>query len=287
MDRTKNSMATGEEEKEEFAISTDMADFPVTECPSYLRDMIGAVCISGSATIQVFNCKSKFMPGMVATLIPWQLVSICDVSDDFQVLFYRASMGMFTDSLSSLWRLTPEFFTYMRSHIASPPDMENIRRFRSFCDLLSYWNEYAPEPCRRESVMQLLRVHLWNVYAIYVCDPQVEKVNYSRKEEVAFNFMRLIIEEHAQDKDVPYYAGKLQMSPKSLTNLIRSISGQSAREWIVYFTILEIKALLRQSSMTLKEIVVRVNFPDQSSLSRYFRHYTGMTPRQYRKMIHF
>ncbi len=62
---------------------------------------------------------------------------------------------------------------------------------------------------------------------------------------------------------------------------------QSARDWIVYFTIFEIKALLRESAMDLKTIVARVNFPDQSTLSRFFRRYTGMSPSRYRKNIHF
>lgn len=274
-------------EDEEFMVSTDMADFPISDCPHYLRVVIGAVCISGSAVIQIFDKECHIKPEMVVTLIPWQFVSIKEVSTDFKILFYRASLEMFTDSLSSLWRLTPEFFSYMRNHIASKPMEGNILRFMHFCDLLSYWNEHAPKPCRRESVMQLLRVHLWNVYAIYICDPNVKKVKYSRKEEVAFKFMRMIIEDHSPEMDVAYYAEKLNLSPKSLTNLIRSISGHSARDWIVYFLILEIKALLRQSSIDLKSIISYMDFPDQSSLSRFFRRYTGLTPSQYRKSIHF
>ncbi len=272
---------------EEFGISTDRAEFPVSDCPAYLHEVVGAVCLSGSAVIRVFDRECRIEPDMVVTLIPWQLVSLINVSDDFQILFYRASQEMFTDSLSSLWRLTPEFFQYMRRHIASER-MEGInRRFRNFCDLLHFWVRNAPEPCRRESVMQLLRVHFWNVYAVFVCDPDAKKFKYSHKEALAFHFMRLIIEDHASDKDVAYYAAKLQISPKYLTNLIRSISGHSARDWIVYFTILEIKSLLRQSSMEIKSIALRMNYPDQSSLSRFFRHYTGMTPSTYRKKIHF
>lgn len=274
-------------EGEEFGLSTDMADFPVSECPAYLGAAISAVCLSGSAVIHVFDHKCRIEPDMVVTLIPWQLVSISDVSDDFRILFYRASQEMFTDSLSSLWRLTPEYFFYMRQHIASERMEGHNRRFQSFCDLLSYWAHHAPEPCRRESIMQLLRVQFWNIYALYVCDPTAKKVIYSRREELAFRFMRMIIEEHSYEKDVIYYAAKLQITPKYLTNLIRKISGQSARDWIVYFTILEIKSLLRQSSMDLKSIAVRVNFPNQSIMSRYFRHYMGITPSQYRKNIHF
>ena len=118
--------------------------------------------------------------------------------------------------------------------------------------------------------MQLLRVYFWDVYTVYINDPQAEKsLKFTRKDEYVYQFVRLIIE------DVAYFAQKLGISPKRLTNLIRSISGQSAREWIVYYTILEIKSLLRESSLDIKSIAARVNFPDQTTLSRYFRHYTG------------
>lgn len=273
---------------EEFGIYTGIDDLPISDCPSYLDGGIGAVCIRGTASIQVFNTKFRIIPEMVVTLLPWQLVSIKEISDDFRIIFFRMSQTMFTDSLSTLWRLTPEFFFYMCKNIASKPEAGNIRRFLSFCDLLSYRVRYAPPNCRRESVMQLLRVFYWDVYAAYVNDPLAKKnTKYTRKEELAFRFMRLIIEEHSPNLEVAYYAGKLGVSPKYLTNLIKSISGQSARDLIVYYILFEIKTLLRETSIDLKTIVSRVNFPDQSSLCRFFRHYTGMSPSQYRQDIHF
>ena len=194
---------------------------------------------------------------------------------------------MFTDTLSSLWRLTPDFFAYMHRHIASLPVESNIPRFEYFCDCMSSWSEGAPPDYQRESVMQLLRLHYWAVYTVYRNDPDAKKVKYSNREKLTFDFMHLVIEDHSSGKDVPYYATKLQVSPKYLTTAVKSVSGQSAREWIVYYTILDIKSLLRQTTMDIKAIVAKANFPDMSSLSRYFHHYTGMTPSEYREKIHF
>lgn len=272
----------------EFGIYTDLADFPLGECPSYLNYGIGAVCLSGTASIQVFNNKCPVRANTVISLIPWQLASLKDVSEDFRLTFFRVSLDMFTDSLSTLCRFTPEFFFYLSEYFTSQPDKGHIGRFLYFCDLLACRAEQAPRSCRRESIMQLLRVFYWDVYAYYVNSPQARKtIRYTRKEELSFRFMRLIIEHHAPHKDVAYYAQRLGITPKYLTNLIRSMSGKSAREWIVYYTILEIKALLRESSMDLKTIASRVNFPDQTTLSRFFRHYTGVTPSEYRENIHF
>lgn len=222
---------------------------------------------------------------MVITLIPWQLVSMKEVGGDFQLTFFRVSQVMFTDSLSSLWRLRPGFFFYMGKHVVSEPNKGNIRRFLSFCDLLA-WAKYVLN-YPRESIMQLLRVYYWDVYVFYLNDPTEEKTKYTHREKLALQFVQMIIEEHSPSKDVAYYAAKMNVSPKYLTNLMRSLSGRSARDWIVNYTILEIKSLLRESSMDIKSITIRTNFPDQTTLSRFFRHYTSMTPSKYRESILF
>lgn len=271
-----------------FGIYTDIADLPMTDCPSYITEAIGGVCESGTATIVIFNTSFQIVPNMVITLMPWQLVFIKEVSEDFKITFFKISKELFSETLSTLWRPASGFLLYMRKHIVSTPSEGHIGRFLAYCDLLAYRMEHAPQNCRQESIMQLLRVYFWDVYTVYINDSAAEKsLRFTRKDEYVYQFVRLIIEDHSPDKDVAYYAQKLGISPKRLTNLIRSISGQSARDWIVYYTILEIKSLLRESSLDIKSIVAKVNFPDQTTLSRFFRHYTGMTPSQYRKNIYF
>lgn len=277
------------EKKIKFSIHTELADFPLTDCPSYMTEAVGGVCVSGSAVITAFNIRFRIRPDMIIVLLPWQLLSIRDTSDDFRVTFFKLSEEMFTDSLSSMWRLTPDFFFYMGRHVAFEPQEGNVRRFSNYCDLLEHRVNHASKICRRESIMQLLRVFFWDCYTVYISDPDSHslKNHYTRKEELAYRFLHMILEDHAPDKDVAYYAGKLNITPKYLTSLVRSLSGHSARDWIVRYMLLEIKSLLRESSMDLKAITVRLHFPDQSTLSRFFRHYTGMTPSQYRKKVFF
>ena len=69
--------------------------------------------------------------------------------------------------------------------------------------------------------------------------------------------------------------------------LMTENSGRSAKEWIVEYTILEIKALLRDSSLEIKEVVSRTNFQSNSVMTRFFREYTGMTPTEYRERESF
>lgn len=73
------------------------------------------------------------------------------------------------------------------------------------------------------------------------------------------------------------------ISAKYLTMLMTENSGRSAKEWIVEYTIIELKALLRDSNLEIKEIALRTNFQSNSVMTRFFREHTGMTPSEYRE----
>lgn len=104
----------------------------------------------------------------------------------------------------------------------------------------------------------------------------------TRKEELANKFFGLIMKHFKENKDVAFYADKLCITSKYLTMVIKETSGKSAKDWIVEYIILEIKALLKNTSLNIQEIAIKTNFANQSSLGRFFRKHTGMSLSQYR-----
>ena len=78
----------------EFGIYTQSDELPVSDCPVYLMEGVGGICLSGTATVQVFSHRFRIVRGMVLALFPWQLISIKEVSDDFGIRFFRISHDM-------------------------------------------------------------------------------------------------------------------------------------------------------------------------------------------------
>lgn len=72
------------------------------------------------------------------------------------------------------------------------------------------------------------------------------------------------------------------MSPKYLSKLIKEVSGKSAPEWIDAYVMLEAKHLLKYTDISIKEIVFKLNFSNQTVFYKYFKAHTGMTPTEYR-----
>ena len=97
-------------------------------------------------------------------------------------------------------------------------------------------------------------------------------------------FQRLVSENYSQQRQMAFYADKLCLSPKYLSKLVKEVSGKSGPDWIDSYVKLEAKHLLKYSHMPIKEIVYRLNFPNQTVFYKYFKAHTGMTPTDYRNL---
>lgn len=95
-------------------------------------------------------------------------------------------------------------------------------------------------------------------------------------------FISLVSRYHDQYRNVGFYADKLCLTPKYLSKLIKNATGRSAPDWIDSYVILEAKNMLKYSNCTIKEIVYKLNFPNQSVFYKFFKARTGMTPSEYR-----
>ena len=95
-------------------------------------------------------------------------------------------------------------------------------------------------------------------------------------------FIGLVAKYHTQHRNVGFYADKLCLTPKYLSKLIKIATGKSAPEWIDAYVILEAKNMLKYSNESIKEIVYKLNFPNQSVFYKFFKARTGMTPSEYR-----
>ncbi|MDE6394068.1 MAG: helix-turn-helix domain-containing protein, partial [Duncaniella sp.] len=114
-------------------------------------------------------------------------------------------------------------------------------------------------------------------------DTSENKPQRSRRTTYVSEFMQLVHEHHIRERSVAFYAGKLFISPKYLSLIIKETTGRSATEVIDSFVILEAKNLLRFSGKNIQQVAYELNFPNQSSFGKYFKHLTGMSPSEYQR----
>ncbi|MNL08007.1 DNA-binding transcriptional regulator AraC [compost metagenome] len=89
--------------------------------------------------------------------------------------------------------------------------------------------------------------------------------------------------EYKTNRAVAYYASKLFVTPKYLSEVCKKVSGRSATFWIDRFTIAEITRQLRDKNRTLTTISEDLNFSSISYFSRYVLRILGVSPTEYRQ----
>ena len=83
-------------------------------------------------------------------------------------------------------------------------------------------------------------------------------------------------------REVAYYADKLNVSPKYLSETVKNKTGRNVIYLIDRYTVPMVADYLKNSDLSLKQIAEEMNFKTLSYFCRYVQKHLGMTPSEYR-----
>ena len=116
----------------------------------------------------------------------------------------------------------------------------------------------------------------------YQTDTAPTVADDSRARQIIDRFMALLQTYHDRERCLGFYAGKMFLTPKYISGMVKAYSGKCALEWINEYVALEAKMMLRYTTLTVQEISNRLNFPTQSAFGKYFKQQVGLSPKHYR-----
>ena len=87
------------------------------------------------------------------------------------------------------------------------------------------------------------------------------------------------------ERDVSYYAERLNVSPKYLSATIKRVTGHSVTSYIDRHTIPMLKDYLNDERLSLTQIADLMNFTSLSYFSRYCTKHLGQSPSDYRMSL--
>ena len=87
------------------------------------------------------------------------------------------------------------------------------------------------------------------------------------------------------ERDVSYYAERLNVSPKYLSATVKRVTGHSVNSYIDRHTIPIIKDYLNDERLSLTQIAEHMNFASLSYFSRYCTKHLGQSPSEYRRSL--
>lgn len=275
-----NSNKTHSEAEEQFTVRNDRF-FPEMYRFSKLKGGAVIFCLKGWVDVIIDLKRYRISGNTQVMLLPGTVLRVEGASPDFDIFSFGFSAGMFREACL---HMEPMFFRFIKENPCYSLAKENMDMVNGF--ICTSRAVYADRENRfrlqiAKNCLQILIMDIYDKCYRYFTQQQIEG---RRQRDRLFNDFAALIREHCtSQREVAFYAGKLCISAKYLTDICRSVTGRSAKHIIDNFVILEIKVLLQSSEFTVQEIADRMGFPDQSYLGRYFKRHEGVSPKEFRK----
>ncbi len=100
-----------------------------------------------------------------------------------------------------------------------------------------------------------------------------------------FLFLKLMEKNYIDKTSGDYYAQQMGISEKRLNQILKEKLNLTAKQIIQQRQITEIKRMVKQNSITLKEMAFYFGFESLSSFSRFFKRHTMLSPTEFRELV--
>lgn len=150
--------------------------------------------------------------------------------------------------------------------------------------LLKVYFDQTECTCISQLVLCQLKAFFIGFHEYLQRNPQYrpDEVKSYRVRELFNRFMMLLEKDYKISRDVNYYAEKMNISSKYLTNIVSQVTGHTPKTIIDQYVILQLKMHLKRTTQSIKEMSWEFHFADVSFFCRYFKKHTGLTPQQIR-----
>ncbi|MDR0698451.1 MAG: helix-turn-helix domain-containing protein [Tannerella sp.] len=255
------------------------SDLGIEHIPKIVEAGFVAICLKGECELMLDYIVHEFKAGRMCVGVTTTIVQTLWKSDDFECVLLATNLEFIQyinmPSISDL-------FITIRSNPCISLSEEEIKALPAYFKYIKLIYERKEHMYRMEIIKQLIQVLCYEVASIYQRDRLLEKRVFSYKESIFRKFVELLSLEYKKERRVTYYAAALYLTPKNLSYIIKEVSGQTAAEWIDYYIMHNVKILLTTTTLTVQQISDRLNFPNSSFFTQYFKRATGSTPKAYR-----
>ena len=186
----------------------------------------------------------------------------------------------FSDSLfANSGEILPLKSSIMKNPVMKIENEENV--FGQFFQLLQ---NIAASPRQEFKIESARHLTLSMFYGYSHLKHEVNEVKStnSRQEEIFTKFTELLERHHKKEREIAFYADKMCMTSKHLSQVIKDYTGKTALGIIEEYVISEAKSMLLSTTMSIQQISDELKFPSQSVFGKYFKRVAGISPSEYR-----
>ena len=228
-------------------------------------------------TINQFEYIIK--PQALQLVNPGAIYSFFDISDES-----KTYVLLFDKAFIENGNLTPEIrdplLDFHRKH-----QQDIVLDTTQYAQAISIYEQLSSELRAKKSDYKVVTRMLINQLLFLL---KREKLNaglqqhQTRSEQLSAEFLVLIEENFCLKKSIKAYADILNITPKHLSETVKTTLHYPALSYIHLRIIKEIQYLLCFGDMSIKQIAHALHFETPSQLGRFFKRHEGVSPKEYR-----
>lgn len=252
--------------------------------PYRLKAGVFVLCLQGTLEATIQFSRHSIGKDDFISILPDTIIQCHSQSEDLRLAFIAFSgdaVGAINIQKSSL-----DSLPLILEHpvIGLPP--QTSRWFQDYFNLMGRASSLISSGLHPEIIKCIFESVLYGISYIYH-GHLWEQPKRNRSEEIYNRFLQLVRKQYRKERGVAYYAGELGISQQHLSITIRNLTGKNPLDIIAETVITDIRAQLKSTNSTIREIARDLNFPNSSSLGTYFKRYMHMSPLQYRSSTGF
>ena len=240
----------------------------------------------GSAVVKIDMAEFVLdKPCNFIKLGPGQIVSIEKVSEDFDAEIILMSKRFVEGLMVFVNGSIP-----MRFNVSRGVPVEHIDDGESEISYVSNIIYKAVRnilkdtgnPFRLQVVQHIIMALFYSSESVR--ELETNDVARSNADVITKEFLKHVKENFRRERQLQFYADLLCITPRYLSRVVKECTGASAAEWIERSVVLEARAVLKSTNMTVQQISDELNFPSQTFFGKYFKRRVGMSPKEYRRI---
>ena len=267
----------------DFTIGTGVTENMLNwykDYPCRMNAEIFVLCMGGCIEATINLNRHTIRENDLVTLTPGSIIQLHKAEGNLKIYFMIFSsrfIGNVTISKTLI-----DFLYTVKSSPVIHVEAEQAAFYEEWLQLLIRAKQRAAAP-NTELLKCLLQAILHKLKELYQSSNQLnETPASSRNEQICKEFMHLAIQFYSQERNIAFYARKLNITPTHLSNTVKQGTGRTVIQIISALVINDAKAQLKSTDLPINEIAESLNFANVSFFGKYFKRHVGMGPQAYR-----
>lgn len=248
------------------------------------NNVIAVLCTKGSASIYLNGRELNVKANDILICQPHTVVERYETSDDFKGFCSMLSKE-YVYRISMISGGNWDMKVFLENNPILTLSDNEVETFSLYFRLIRKKLADTHGNHQKELLDSLLGSFVFELNDIIERFIVLAPPTFSSAENIFREFMRLLSSSFPKKRDVSFYADALNVTPKYLSAVCKSVCGHTAFDLISRYVVRDVAFMLKKREMSIKEIVNELDFPNISFFGKYVKKHLGVPPRKYREIL--